>query len=387
MAQVSIVIPNYNRGRYLTACMESVLAQTQSKTEIIVVDDGSTDSSREILAGFADKITLIEQDHRGAAVARNTALQAAGGDFIAFLNSDDVAEPERIELQLKALSDNGEAGLVFCDLKFIDAEGRPVGDIYTHDDFSRSTFFASMLERNRIGSSSAVMVRRSILDKTGLFAEDIDRKEDYDLWLRFLSIADVEYVPRPLVTVRVGTGRTIYGRDSLSGSHARALSQFPLIEIQRALAGKYTHPFQIQLAYARILLKIDQHAQLLHILGELLELQPANFDAHFLQGCYYLKSKNYRTALQNFNRCLEIERDVPELLNNIGVCHAIIGDNLDAGKAFEKAAKLKSGYYDPVINLEILHGGSSDIAWRPTLDRLRPKLFPANHITQVRPDN
>ncbi|HUX06175.1 MAG TPA: glycosyltransferase [Acidobacteriota bacterium] len=384
MSKVSLVIPNFNRGHYLTACMESVLAQTHPEIEVIVVDDGSTDASREVLRGFANKIKLIEQDHRGAAAARNAGVEAAGGDFIAFLNSDDVIEPERISLQFAALEGNSEAGITFCDLKFLDAEGNRVGDIYNHDDFSRSTFLASMLERNRIGSSSAVMVRRAMLEKTGLFEEDIERKEDYGLWLRLLSIADVEYVPQPLVYVRVGTGRTIYGLDSLSGSHARALSHFTLIEIRRALAKKYTHPFMIQLAYARILLKIDQHAQLLHILGELLELKPGNFDARFLQGCYYIKSKNFNTALQNFERCQEIERDVPELLNNIGVCHAITGNKHDAAKAFRQATEMKSGYYDPVINLEILQGGG-DIAWRPTLDRLRPKLFPATPISQVRP--
>jgi len=386
MAEVSIVIPNFNRGRYLTACIESVLAQSFAKREIIVIDDGSSDFSREVLYRYHDKITLIEQEHCGAAAARNAGIAAAGGDYIAFLNSDDLINPNRIELQYKALRSNPEAGLVFCDLNFIDAEDNPIGDVYSHDDFSQETFYASMLERNYIGSCSAVMVRQSVLEQTGLFDEDLDRKEEYDLWLRILSIADAEYVPQPLVTVRVGTGRTLYGRDTLSGAYHKALRRFPLVEIKRALARKYEHPFQIQLAYARILLKIDQHAQLLHILGELLELQPRNFEARFLQGCYYLKVKNYSSAMDHLETCREIDPDVPEVLNNIGICHAIMGNNRDARKMFERAARLRHEYFDPRFNLATLKGESSSFALRPTLDRLRPKFFPAPPELRIEPE-
>lgn len=377
MKDVSIIIPNYNRGRYLPACIETAIKQTHSEREIIVVDDGSSDASRDVLRSYGQKIKTIEQEHLGAAQAWNAGIAAATGEAVAFLNSDDLMAPERIELQIKALSENPDAGLVFCDLSFIDTDDKPLSGVYTHPDYSRETFFASMLERNQIGSASAAMVRHSVLEKTGLFDEESDRKEEYDLWLRILNVSDPEYIPQPLVSVRVGTGRTVYGRDSLSGAYSKALRRFPLQDIKRALAKKYTHPFKIQLAYARILMKIDQHAQMLHILGDLLELRPRDFEARFLQGCYYLKTRNYKTATENFTICLESDKKTPEVLNNIGVCYAITGNNQDAKKMFKQAVELRPGYKDPEINLQILAGKSSTYSLSPTLDRLRPQFYPA----------
>src|SRR5437588_6877362 len=109
---VTAVIPTYNYGRFVTQALESVLAQTYANIEIIVVDDGSKDDTREQLASYADRIRYIYQENQSVAAARNTGIRAAAGDLVAFLDADDVWHPQKVELQMFYLADHPEVGLV-----------------------------------------------------------------------------------------------------------------------------------------------------------------------------------------------------------------------------------------------------------------------------------
>ena len=120
---VSVIIPNYNYGHFLAQSIDSVLAQTYPNIEIIVVDDGSSDDSAEVLMTYSDKIKWIKQSNQGVSAARNKGTAASKGELIAFLDADDVWLPEKIEKQVRVFHAENEIGLVHCGLVDFDDEG------------------------------------------------------------------------------------------------------------------------------------------------------------------------------------------------------------------------------------------------------------------------
>jgi len=166
---VSVVIPAYNAERYIGETLESVLAQTYRDFEVVVVDDGSTDGTREIVRGYGEPVRLVEQPNSGPAAARNRGVREARGEFIAFIDADDLWLPEKLALQVP-LFDDEEVGLVSCRVQLVDGSGRP------HPTYEREKVsgwaFEKLLEGNFIGTST-VVARREALEGAGLFPEDL----------------------------------------------------------------------------------------------------------------------------------------------------------------------------------------------------------------------
>ncbi|MCS7351792.1 MAG: glycosyltransferase family A protein, partial [Anaerolineae bacterium] len=125
-AKVSVIIPCYNQGMFLAEAIQSIIDQDYSDKEIIVVDDGSTDNTRDVVLRFKDKIMYIRQDNKGVARARNIGIQASSGDYIAFLDADDVALPGRLKLEAEILDQFPEVGLVASDAYLINEMGHPI---------------------------------------------------------------------------------------------------------------------------------------------------------------------------------------------------------------------------------------------------------------------
>src|SRR5918996_212462 len=125
-SKVSVVIPTYNYGRYLPEAVESVLHQTFPDLEVIVVDDGSTDDTRELIGRFGDKVCYIYQRNQGLPAARNTGIRAARGEYVGFLDSDDLWLPGKLALQVPRLDSRQAVGLVYADALFFSDETQAV---------------------------------------------------------------------------------------------------------------------------------------------------------------------------------------------------------------------------------------------------------------------
>ena len=205
MPKVSVVIPTYNYGQYIVGAVESVLNQTFRDMEVIVVDDGSADNTRELMAEFGDKIRYIYQPNRGLPAARNTGIRAGRGEYVAILDSDDLWLPQKLSVQVPLLDSRPEVGLVYTDAFVFDGETQVT--IGTHRDacphpagriVAQLLFMCVML-------TPTPLIRRSVLDKVGLFAEDkaIKGCEDWDLWIRIAKVYDIDYIDQPLAKYRL----------------------------------------------------------------------------------------------------------------------------------------------------------------------------------------
>jgi glycosyltransferase involved in cell wall biosynthesis len=204
---VSLVVATFNHARHLPDALGSALAQTLRDVEVIVVDDGSTDDTPEVLAAYGDRIRVVRQSNRGLPAARNAGLAVSRGAYVAFLDADDVLAPTKLAEQVALLEGAAAgAGWTYCDVR-LEEEATGVATTTSERFAYRSRrldgrLFAELIRGNFI-PAIAPLVRRSALDAAGLFDERLDALEDWDLWLRLALVAEARYSPRVLATYRV----------------------------------------------------------------------------------------------------------------------------------------------------------------------------------------
>ena len=183
MPKVTVVIPAYNAIAFLPATLASVLQQTFTDFDVLIVNDGSTD---EIAAWFTtvddDRVRLLSQVNKGVAEARNTGIVEAQGDYIAFLDADDLWEPTKLEKQMQCLDAKPEVGLVYTWTRLVDETGNPTGVKY--DSEVEGNVWQQILVGDIVCSGSSAMVRRDCFDRLGGFDSNSTPAEDFDMWTR-----------------------------------------------------------------------------------------------------------------------------------------------------------------------------------------------------------
>ena len=208
--RVSIVIPVYNTGPYLDECLESALDQTHPDTEVVAVDDGSTDSSPEILAGYADRVRVFRKPNGGTSSALNYGYRRMRGDWFKWLSADDVLRPHAVEALVDAArkTERPEDRIFYADFDYVNERGKKIGrytrpepDNNTKTDFERN----AILLHHFYGNGTTSMFHRSIFERCGLFDEKIGFAEDYEFWLRccLLHGHRLHLVPRNIALYRV----------------------------------------------------------------------------------------------------------------------------------------------------------------------------------------
>lgn len=214
---VSVIIPTHNYARFVGRAVDSALGQTHAPAEVIVVDDGSTDDTPKVLAGYGDRVRVIRQVRRGPAVARNAGIRAARGDLVALLDSDDHWRPQKLARQVAALRADPAPGAVGCGSVRVDAAGRVVAEVIPRSppagvDLTAQLRGVALRDVWVGGSCSGALIPRRVLDEVGLFDESLTAAEDWDLWLRVAARYPIRNVPEALVTITLhGTG---FARDA-----------------------------------------------------------------------------------------------------------------------------------------------------------------------------
>jgi glycosyltransferase involved in cell wall biosynthesis len=194
---VSVIIPTFNSADLVTQAIDSALAQTARPAEIIVADDGSTDDTRRRVAAYGDPVIYLHQPNQGVAAARNLGLRRATGQFVAFLDADDLWHSSKLEVQLEVMSAQPDLGLLGTGRYDPSGVHRAVSGRGAVNRIN----WRDLAVKNYLTASS-VMVRRSVLDQVGEFDTSLHGPEDYDLWLRITAISAVANVDFPLTGYR-----------------------------------------------------------------------------------------------------------------------------------------------------------------------------------------
>jgi glycosyltransferase involved in cell wall biosynthesis len=198
---VSVIIPTYNRAWILKEAIDSVLAQDFADYELIVVDDGSTDNTPDMLAAYGRDIRVLRQSNKGVSAARNRGIKASSGGLIAFLDSDDLWLPQKLSRQVDFFATHFQAMICQSEEQWI-RNGARVNPKNRHHKFSGMIFERSL--ELCLVSPSAVMLRRSLFDTVGIFDENLPACEDYDLWLRVSCRYPVYLIDAALIVKRGG---------------------------------------------------------------------------------------------------------------------------------------------------------------------------------------
>jgi glycosyltransferase involved in cell wall biosynthesis len=209
---VSVVVPSFNRADCIARAVESILAQTFPDFELIVVDDGSEDDTRNVLTKFRDRIRLIHQENRGVSAARNTGIRAARGNWVAFLDSDDEWHPTKLERQLACLE---KLQILMCFSRCVTERGDPIQDIddlcpkaiepgvYRIDDAVDSIW------RLKCHPLPSMVVDKQLLEKAGLFDESLHAAEDTRLIYNLAFLSRFAYIDHPLVVIHQGAHNSL----------------------------------------------------------------------------------------------------------------------------------------------------------------------------------
>lgn len=207
---VSVILPVYNGTAYLEATLESALRQHYPQVEIIAVDDGSRDASAQILERYAGQITVIAQANAGPAAARRAGVAASQGEYLAFLDQDDLWDEDKLARQVAVLQAHPGSVATYCDHRSIDRNGELIGGTGAETHMRASGLILdALIHGNFILSASLVMLRRVAYDKAGGF--DVSQPywgDDYDLWMRVASLGPFLYLLDTLVSYRRHGGNT-----------------------------------------------------------------------------------------------------------------------------------------------------------------------------------
>jgi glycosyltransferase involved in cell wall biosynthesis len=204
---VSVVVATYNMARYLPAAIESVLAQTYRHFELHVIDDGSTDATASVRETFAGvpRVKWHRQRNAGQARAKNAGIRASRGALVAFLDADDLWRPRKLEEQAAVFAQHPRVGVVYSPVEYIDAAGRLTG-ARSEPPRPHTRVVRDLFRDNFIPFPTA-MVRRSCLERAGLFDESLRMSIDWDLWLRLAVDYEFAGLPEPLALYRVWDGQ------------------------------------------------------------------------------------------------------------------------------------------------------------------------------------
>ena len=206
---VSVIIPVYNGTNYLREAIDSVLAQTYTNYEIIVVDDGSTDGTWEIVKSYGGRVRGIRKENGGVASALNCGIRVAQGSYIAWLSHDDIFLPEKLERQVRFLQEFKQFKACYTDYYITNATGRILSEIktpwYPREQAIRALFGDMYI------SGSTMLIEHACFDQVGFFSDSLRYTQDAEMWLRIIRQFDIGHLPEKLMKQRTHPGQGSVG--------------------------------------------------------------------------------------------------------------------------------------------------------------------------------
>jgi glycosyltransferase involved in cell wall biosynthesis len=220
--KISVIIPNYNYARYLDQAIKSVLVQSYENLELIVVNNGSTDNSLEVLKKYRDKIYVIDQPNLGQSGARNSGLSLSSGELIAFLDADDFWEPNKLEMQISLMNDATQ--LVYCGISlYKELEGEKLQSVLPKYRGSCTDYFIDLPGASIVLSGeSTALFSRELFEKVGIFDTELNSAAGWDFFRRCSRHTNFDFVSEPLVNYR------------LHSSNMSNLNAFIILDMRKA---------------------------------------------------------------------------------------------------------------------------------------------------------
>lgn len=377
--KISAVIPLYNGEFYIEKAIESLLNQSYEISEIVVVDDFSSDHSVKIVEKLAAKnklIKLIQLDsNKGVSFARNKGFKIATGDWILFLDADDECDLLLVERYVKKLAID-QAEMIYSEFIQIDEKSSVISSPIKGHDLHSLNGFCDMILRNPIISPSGIMIRRDILLKLNGFDEAMRYDEDVDLWLRLLlQQKKIMYLNKPGAMIRRHSLNTTNTIEVSNKGEQNLLTKYGLPFLKDIFYKQDKDSSEINLGYLNMLIRFEKYQEAEKLVSEVKvsKEHPKYVSFLFTKAIVYLELLKFKLAKQLFEEIVVLEPLHGSAINNLGVLYAKNGDKHTAKQMFEKSIELYPGYLDATFNLENIDVLNCD--YRFTKRELRKNLL------------
>lgn len=347
---VSVIIAVYNGEMYIRQAVESILNQTYKDIELIVVDDGSTDNTKNILSSYLN-IKYIYQDNKGEGAARNLGVSQANGEYIAFLDADDLYKIDKIEKQVNVLKTNKEIDVVYCDLDVVDENLKYTNTLKSEGVYDkREDLLPMMLYRQVVQGPICMMIRKKCADEVK-WEENYTYIVDYIYTINLAKKFNFKYLEEPLYVYR-------RHNNNLSNSHEKTLVEereflksIGIEEIYKIINNSNFDLYNKKLLFAKILIKMLKYNEAQSKLEELKDIKNDKYILFYLGNCFY-KQGNLIEAAKSYENALLINSSLAEVFNNLGCTYTKLGEFDKAKSNFNKALELRNEYMDARINLD-----------------------------------
>jgi len=347
---VSVIIAVYNGEKYINEAIESVLNQTYRNIELIVVDDGSTDSTANIVKRYKD-IKYIFQEHKGKYAARNLAMENAHGDYITFIDADDAYINTKIEKQLQVLNRNPEVDVVYNDLIVADEN---LGYIHTLKNDgkyeNKEDLLANTIYRQVIQGPICMMIRRDAKDVK--WDENLKYVGDYKYIIDLANNYEFKYLEESLYKYRNHKENIFNNYKEVIKEEIQLLKNIGINKINKSVDKSTYNNYEKNLLISKIYIKIDELEEAKAIL-EYIKDEKESSSVYFYLGICNYKLNKVDKAINNYKEAIRINKKMAEAYNNLGCCVAL-KKKKQADKYFQKAIKINKEYIDAKFNLEAL---------------------------------
>ena len=384
MPSVGAVVPTYNSAPYIEKTLLSLCKQSLPLSEIIVVDDASTDNTVDIVLSLSERYKSIKliclSANSGPSIARNCGLDIINTDLVLFMDADDITDSRLVEKEyqrLQELKSVSSDNWVLCHSAYsiIDSSGKLITPIIRWKQIYPEETLGYQFVRNHILTSSGVLVRKTVVLNVGGFDPLLKFSQDYDLWLRLASYGGFAYVDEPLVQVRRHMNNTSRRLSNVLYDEKTILSKYPLDIIEGAIYKRHL-PWWVNASdFVSILYRLDYWDRGYAIIQEVVNKKSDYANGFFFLGLYYLHVGVWKEAANCFIKTIELEPNNGAALNNLGALLALDGKADEAISLLTKAIELFPGYLDAGNNLENLKQGQLNFEnVRFTWRELRPVL-------------
>lgn len=373
-------MPVYNSARYLSEAIESCLDQTYRKFELIIIDDGSNDDSKEIIEfywrKYPDKIKVhFFQKNQGAAAARNKGIKMARGDYLVFADSDDIQDKERIQQIIESIK-RDKVDMVFNNCLMIDENGQSLGkDLGFPEILNNSNGLLLSLQRNYFWIGLAIVKN----DRLVYFDESLMRSEDYDLFLKLLFHGwKFTFIKEPLVKYRIHSGNKSSDYEKARKATIKILNKYPVENLYTKLKEKGHPEKDIYITFGIMSIIKKEYDNAVDYLNKAKDMAGDNYidllQIFFYSGVAYYYESKLKDSYESFKKAYLQDSEDSALLNNLGVLECLVNEDLNKAKELiEKALLLKPGYLDAIYNLDRIKEGK-----RP--DKITEKFLRKNLV-------
>lgn len=373
-------MPVYNSARYLSEAIESCLDQTYRKFELIIIDDGSNDDSKEIIEfywrKYPDKIKVhFFQKNQGAAAARNKGIKMARGDYLVFADSDDIQDKERIQQIIESIKQD-KVDMVFNNCLMIDENGQSLGkDLGFPEILNNSNGLLLSLQRNYFWTSLATVKN----DRLVYFDESLMRSEDYDLFLKLLFHGwKFTFIKEPLVKYRIHSGNDSSDYEKARKATIKILNKYPVENLYTKLKEKGHPEKDIYITFGIMSIIKKEYDNAVDYLNKAKDMAGDNYidllQIFFYSGVAYYYESKLKDSYESFKKAYLQDSEDSALLNNLGVLECLVNEDLNKAKELiKKALLLKPGYLDAIYNLDRIKEGK-----RP--DKITEKFLRKNLV-------